>query len=289
MRKSKYFITSDIHSFYRPLRHALNKAGWNKKTKSHILVILGDIFDRGDETMQVHDFIRSIPKERRILVRGNHEDLFLELLNKRFPQAHDFSNGTVKTFCAIAHYPEEALDSHAIRRDYIVGKYGQVGDSPRMEALEFASQRALENFAEVKRLVIESGIPDWLKSDEWVDYYELRDYVMVHSFIPLVADWRTASSKSDWEEARWGCPFDLFDSGAFHEPGKTLVCGHWHSAGFREHYEKLTFDDVDYCYRPEIHRIYRHESDDQEYGEAIIALDACTAISKYVNVLRLED
>ena len=292
MRKTKYFVVSDVHSFYRPLWHALNKAGWGKRTKSHRLVVLGDIFDRGDETLQVYDFIRSIPKDRRILVKGNHEDLFLELLRKRFPQAHDFSNGTVKTFCAIAHYPEKSLDASAVALDYLNGKYGEVDDSDGeayRHAREFAYNRTLENFAEIKRLVIESGIPEWLQSDEWVDYFELKDYVMVHSFIPIGHDWRTAATDSAWKEARWDCPFRLFDDGCFNEPGKTLVCGHWHAAGFREHYEKTAFDDMDFYYKPEIHAIYKHESDNPECGKAIIAIDACTAISNMVNVLTLEE
>ena len=74
----KYFIVSDIHSFFLELRSSLFRAGFRKKNKDHILIVLGDIFDRGPDSKEVYDYIRSIPKERRIL-GNNHTDYRLRI------------------------------------------------------------------------------------------------------------------------------------------------------------------------------------------------------------------
>lgn len=105
----KYFVVSDIHSFYIELKRALDKAGFNKRNKDHTLIVCGDIFDRGPDTLSVYKFLTSIPKKRCILIKGNHELLYEELLDKSFPESHDFSNHTVDTFCQIAGYDPEIL------------------------------------------------------------------------------------------------------------------------------------------------------------------------------------
>ena len=105
----KYFIVSDIHSFYTELKNALKNAGFDKKNKNHTLIVCGDIFDRGPETVEVYKFLSSIPKKRCILINGNHEYLYFELLKKSFPDDYDYSNHTVDTFCQIAGYSTEIL------------------------------------------------------------------------------------------------------------------------------------------------------------------------------------
>lgn len=108
----KYFVTSDIHSFFDEFKSAIDVAGFKPRNKDHTLIVCGDIFDRGQKTVEVFNYLKKIPRKRRILVRGNHEDLFEELLEKSFPDKHDFSNGTVRTFCAIANVKEWYIDPH---------------------------------------------------------------------------------------------------------------------------------------------------------------------------------
>ena len=294
MRKRKYFVTSDVHSYLKPLKRALSAAGWNQGTKSHVLVVLGDIFDRGDETIGVYHFIRSIPKDRRVLVKGNHEELFLDLLKKDVPDSYDYSNGTVKTMCQIAGVPDGYMNGTKLLWDFLDGA-APVGEYDN--AQDYVCQTLHSRFGEIKALVNDSGIPDWLRSDEWVDYFELGDYVMVHSFIPLrepkakmsdyysskeyFPEWRTDATAKEWSDARWGCPYRQYDDGLFKEPGKTLVCGHWHAFDFRSHYEGTTYNEYDIIYDKSIHDIYRHDG--------IMALDACTSMSDKVNVLKIEE
>lgn len=300
MKKLKYFITSDIHSFYKPLRRSLNNARYNKNAKSHRLVILGDIFDRGKDTLKVYEFIRSIPKERRILVKGNHEELFLSLLDKKLPDDYDYSNGTVSTFLQIAQCgDEDILNRTKLIYDFLDNDAQWLGGDKRAErfgaAAQYADKEVAKRFKDVKKKVIASGIPAWLKSDEWVDYFELGDYVMVHSFIPLrdytyFPNWRTGATNREWFDARWGCPYTSFDLGRFEEKGKTLVCGHWHAIDFRHHYGEIDgyYDIEEISLYPEKGPLFRTFKHTNESGESIIALDACTVLSDYVNVLKLE-
>lgn len=230
----KYFVVADIHSFANELFESLKLAGYDKKNKDHKLIVIGDIFDRGNETLEVYKFLKSIPKSRRILIKGNHESLYFELLKKKFPDTWDFSNGTVRTFCHIANYLEECLNFDFYNYD-----------------LRFEN-RPKECWAEIIDLVKNHEITKFLQSDEWLDYYELDKFIFTHSFIPLnkaeayaindktkgysyKADWRTNTTAKGFEESRWGCPWAFYKIGLFDQEaanGKVLVCGHWHTSDF---------------------------------------------------------
>lgn len=44
---------SDIHSYYNEMIDALNKASFDKDNENHILVVCGDLFDRGKQTLEI--------------------------------------------------------------------------------------------------------------------------------------------------------------------------------------------------------------------------------------------
>ena len=114
----KLFCVSDVHSFYTPLKKALDEAGFEKDNPSHYLVSCGDAFDRGSESEEVLHFLMSL--ERKILVKGNHDSLLEELCMREFPYNHDISNGTVRTVNSLGGagegYPREALCGKAHER-----------------------------------------------------------------------------------------------------------------------------------------------------------------------------
>lgn len=234
----KYFVCSDIHSFYKPLIKALKEAGWNKNNKTHVLVVLGDVFDRGHDTVKVYKFLKSIPEGQIVLVKGNHEDLFLELLAKSAPDDYDYANGTVRTFCSIAGVAEKAIDREEVFLDYI-RSHDDTDEIDYAEINAEVDKKCRESFYDIKEKVKKSGVVDWLRSCQWQNYFELDDYVMIHSFIPLrlreedgefygkdyFPTWRYDSTEKEWYKARWGCPFIHYDQGYFKEE-KTLICGH---------------------------------------------------------------
>ena len=236
------FCVSDIHGFADELKVGLKEAGYDKRNKDHILVVVGDIFDRGPKNMAVYNFLKSVPKSRRILIKGNHESLYFELLNKEYPQDHDFSNCTVDTMCEIAGVSTTVFDEDTYAYDWT--RYQK------------ESKISWNKITEIVRI---SPITKWLESDEWLDYAEVGNYIFTHSFIPVRqddglspyyihhrkqsyrADWRNASA-DDWEGARWGCPWRQYKAGLFkaeEEQGKTLVVGHWHASDFYENLKNV--------------------------------------------------
>ena len=97
----RYFIISDIHGYYSVLKEELDKQGFNKDKDT--LISLGDNFDRGDENWEMYRFLSALPNV--ILLRGNHEDCLIDLIDRGYPQSHDFQNKTIDTFTQISeHY-----------------------------------------------------------------------------------------------------------------------------------------------------------------------------------------
>ena len=80
----KYYITADIHGFYSEFHKALDEAGYFTDPEPHKLIILGDIFDRGQEALEMQRFILSLLEQNAvILVRGNHEEMIT--IDKKLP------------------------------------------------------------------------------------------------------------------------------------------------------------------------------------------------------------
>lgn len=298
----KYFVVSDIHSFYDELIKALAEAGYEKNNPNHTLIVCGDIFDRGYQTNEVFKFLTSLPKDRRIFIKGNHESLFKELLEKSFPESHDFFNGTVRTFCQLAGYDEKCLTPFGIG---YAGYYGY--DRGLVDDIS-----AQEYWRDIVRTIKETrkDVLDFLNSSEWKDYYEVGDYIFVHSFIPtyypndkdlyenvyfgksndykkvVVKNWRTDATPAQWEEARWGCPYTQYLAGLFDEEelnGKALVVGHWHTSDFHEKLGEPKFN------KKTGKRIKGVENFGIFNSPHLIAIDGCTAYSKQVNVLVIDE
>ena len=242
-----YFVVSDVHGYYDILKKSLKKAGFNLKNKEHKLIVCGDLFDRGLESIELLNFIQKLLKQDRfIYIRGNHEDLFLECYDEMksmdglFVNPIHYHNGTVSTY-------NQLLGRHD---EYI---------------------NLINNVAK--------------------DYFEFDNYIFVHGWIPVIVnddlpvhyardrrfsfniDWRNAS-KEDWDAARWINGMEAAKKGII-EPGKTIVCGHWHT-GFG-HYNYHMCGDNEFT------------RNDIYYDEGIIALDACTAYSNKINVLVIEE
>lgn len=96
----KYYVTSDIHGFYSELSQALTEAGYFADEEPHKLIVLGDLFDRGSEARFLQQFILELmEKDEVILIRGNHEDMFIDLVtvDEGIPLTHHARNGTYNT------------------------------------------------------------------------------------------------------------------------------------------------------------------------------------------------
>lgn len=284
-----YFISSDIHSFFDEWQKALKRKGFDVNNKDHVIVVVGDIFDRGKKPLEVYEFLRGLPKDRRILIRGNHEALLRDLVERRYAESHDVSNGTEDTLYYIAGLPGSKEHRTSFYRE--CSKLGAKYGSQLWEELRSKYERESRSVYHGKVL----EILDWIYSDEWVNYWETPNHVFVHSWIPTIEhyrfddflmmyvkarkdecrdDWRNAT-QTEWEDAMWGCPWKKA-KGKLNNTGKTIVCGHWHTSDFFNNLTKQRKSDFD-C---PIFKSKRYK---------LIGLDACTAGSGKVNCLVMKE
>lgn len=253
----KYFISSDIHNFYDEYITALKEKKFNINNKNHILIICGDIFDRGSKANEIFYFLKNMKeKNRLILIKGNHESLLKSLIYERdcAPSSADFHNGVVDTI-------------------------------EQLTGLDILSPKE-----EIIRKLKEKGVFELLSSA--LDYYETKNYIFVHGWIPYKIrggkylydpKWREASKK-EWEHARWYNGMELATEGIL-EPEKTIICGHWHCSygNVRREYKSENYTERDYSFLEfsdkNLFKAY--------YGDGIIAIDACTTFTNFCNVLVL--
>lgn len=82
----KYFIFSDIHGRkLSALLEELKNASFDINDDNHILISLGDLFDRGDDNLNLLFFVNEmIKKNRMIVLWGNHEAMLKEFIETSF-------------------------------------------------------------------------------------------------------------------------------------------------------------------------------------------------------------
>ncbi len=268
----KYYVVADVHGFYDLMIKALTEKGYFEDKEPHKLVICGDLFDRGSQAKEMEKFVVDLlEKDEIILIRGNHEDLMLDLVNRLdefvemgIEHTHHYRNRTVRTLMDLT---ESSLGR-------IKQQSGVVAD--RMRATPF----------------LQKIIP------AMKDYLETEHFIFVHGWIPCHAsgyggeagwfnyleNWREMP-KSDWMLARWYNGMLAAFQGCI-EPGKTIVCGHWHCSFGHTYLEKKEIKPLkDGELSPQ--KVF--EDFTPYYGEGVIAIDACTALSKVVNCIVIED
>ena len=193
----KFFVTSDIHSFYKPLTKALDEAGFDPNNKDHWLVVCGDCFDRGPDSKEVLRFIMQL--ERKIIVKGNHDILLEDLCMREFAYSHDFHNGTTKTVQDLGNMGEGyPLDECCQTTWNKTARYREL----------------LVNYFETQNYIF---VHSWIPTNKvGIDAYEYKE------------DWRNATAV-EWDTAMWGNPFYNAQDG-LNKTGKTIVFGHFHTS-----------------------------------------------------------
>ena len=257
----KYYVVADIHGFCSVLKQELQDKGFFDDTEPHKLIVCGDLFDRGQEAVALQEFILELMrKDEIILIRGNHEDLLFRMMDSMevgIPVLHSYHsrNGTVDTVRQLVGKDTVWFDT---RTDAVLTR---LKHTPLMTTI----------------------IPSM------VDYFETRNYIFVHGWIPChqqkvtttyslyepMDDWRGANEEQ-WQDARWINGMEAAYKGIT-EPGKTIVCGHWHTSFGHALYEgkgSVFGGDADYS---------------PYYADGVIALDACTVYSQKINCIVIED
>lgn len=99
----KYFVSADIHGHFDEWMNSLTEKGFDINNPQHKIVLCGDLFDRGHQPKQIIEFILA-HEDKIILIRGNHEDLMQDMINRNHNTSGDLYNGTADTIVDL--YPE---------------------------------------------------------------------------------------------------------------------------------------------------------------------------------------
>lgn len=267
----KYFITSDTHSFFNELLEAIHDKGFEENNPDHKLIICGDVFDRGDQSVEIYDYLRRID-DQFIYIRGNHEDLLMDCVRDiaagRTIGFHHFSNGTVKTIEQLCDLKENELC------------FPRRSDS-------------------VNQLVYDKMKPimEWINTKS-VNYVEIGDNIFVHGWIPVVGDgmdfmgnwknprpapreWWDNENEELWKESRWDNGMALWKQGV-RIPDKTIYMGHYHCSWGWSHIEQKRKEF------PEKNRKDWKQSFEPFIKDGIVAIDSCCAYSGFLNCIVLE-
>lgn len=251
----KYFVISDVHSYYYEMITALILNDFDLDNPDHHVIICGDLFDRGPDAMKCFEFATKMAEQNRLIyIRGNHEDLLIECVGdlylKKPIESHRRSNGTIDTISQFT-----GIGSH----DLLLGLYSS------------------SDFFDKARPLIR-----FIKNNTR-NYFEVDNYIFVHGWLPcsygplqVACDWRTEDA--DWGGARWLNGMNAWAHGARIE-GKTIVCGHWHASWGHSH---LHQDRKEF---PQKNRTDWQKSFVPFEDEGIIAIDGCTAYSGIVNCI----
>lgn len=264
----KYYVVSDVHGFFSLLKQVLQEKGFFEDKEPHKLILCGDMLDRGKETIEMQEFMLNLLHNNELIfVRGNHEDLMIDMLDR-------FENYRWEITLGVSHHNSNGTWDSALQLS-------------RMDEVN-----ALRNTQEFIYKVSESGFYKELIPAS-VDYFETENYIFVHGWIPCFTEdmpawsrrnrhykfnpgWRS-SSKKEWDLARWFNGMELSELRNIVEHGKRIVCGHWHTS-------------YGHCWLENKCSEFGEDADfSPYYGKNIIAIDACTAHSGKVNCLVIED
>jgi len=247
----RYYILADTHGFFTPMIEALRKAGYFDDSGPHKLVILGDLFDRGKEAVKLQEFVNKLVEaDKVILIRGNHEDLYERFVTE--------DNGRPYSIHLSNGTYDTALQLTGYDRVMAQIKHYDFAEAAQKTPFYKTIMPAMR------------------------DYFETEHYVFVHGWIPCARDsrryepvlnWRDAT-KEMWDRARW---YNGMDAAQNNAENKTIICGHWHASYGHAVYEKKGHEfgpDADFS---------------PYYGPGIIAIDACTAYTGFVNCLVIDD
>lgn len=260
----KYYVVADVHGFFTELNAALDEKGFFKDTEPHKLIICGDLLDRGSEAKEIQSFILDLlKKDEVILIRGNHEDLLVDLVENAekwmtpaVMATHHWSNGTIDS---VLQLTGNDLTSSILHPE---GFKQKAKNTPFYKTII----PTMKNFFETKNYIFVHG---------WIPCDVLGQGVSVTDTFIYENNWRTQSIEK-WNKARWLNGMSAASRGVI-EPNKTIVCGHWHCS-------------FGHCVLEGKCREFGTDADfSPYYGNGIIAIDACTAYSGKVNCIVIND
>ena len=202
-QKKKIFVISDIHGHGTLMKQALFSAGFDSNNEEHFLVVLGDLFDRGQENRAVWEYLRGV--KNKVIVKGNHEDILEKTLKTGVVNELQIVNGTLSTLLEFF-------------RNYSGGRICRMSSRVESELRD----RLLRHI------------------NATYDYFETENYIFAHGFLPIDEDGSLEkyayATGEEWYRARWDRWPQRY--GHFKIPnGKTLVVGHTQTAYYASEFD----------------------------------------------------
>lgn len=240
----KYFLFADPHGHYTELKTALLAAGYDETNDNHMLIGLGDYFDRGRENGKMATFLLDQWKKGKArYILGNHDTMLLEFLQ-------GISDGI---FNSVYNGFGNTLEDLARIETWQIVNYNQ----------EYVIENIQKNYP---------GLFELLYQME--DKIEIGNYILTHAGYsnthrdPYHTDkWQVDNWARTDEFIKWFATSDDF------RINKTYIFGHWHAYNLRLNwgYSNTSKPSPE----PFIHRNF-------------IGLDACTVVTKQVNIYIIE-
>jgi len=275
MKTKQIYTISDVHGHFKEMKKALDESGFDENNQDHLLIVCGDIFDRGNENVEMFNYLYRLTQENKaIVIRGNHDTMlvdYLEYSNEPWNYMRNGVNTTIDDFLGRT----KSFESWCL--------------------VDKGCEQTIGSFAEFiteARKEINSKYPNllpWLKSLPW--YYETENYIFAHGAIDTHAvDWKKPHcmlyDKIDWDALSW-------DDGSFLgkrmlNTNKIVVVGHFDTGHLREKYDLGYGDEHSILECKNINIASEDGSSYTVHGHKIF-IDGCTVATKEVNVLKIEE
>lgn len=250
--KKLYFVFSDVHGEYDALAHSLSEAGYDMDNPQHILVSLGDNFDRGRDSHSVYSLLNR--RKDNICIKGNHEAMLEDALKKGGKDSltlfNCLRNGLDKTLSSFSH----------------------------QELAGMVTTDRIDDLIEMIKVRIPFLLP-WLEGLPL--YYETDHYIFVHAGLdPQILNWKD----TDPDFMLWDVKYSHYE---IPRTNKKVIIGHHHAFRVRQHLQALDAHVTDLpsaikCYgNTDEHAPVRYKNK--------IAIDPCSNYTGKVNVLVFED
>jgi serine/threonine protein phosphatase 1 len=247
----KYFIFSDVHGEYDALLEALEKSKFDSNNKEHILVSLGDSFDRGEQNDKVLEFLFNyFSKGRLLLVEGNHDVMLKDYLFTRGDGKNNntwnlMNNGLGATISDFTGIDQNIVITHSVERKEIIEIDTIKNKCPEIYKLldNMQDKIVLGNY-----VLTHAGFSKYFDVNTEKDYWKVNNWANTERFIEQFPEWE----KYDRE--------------------KIYVFGHWHTRKlYKKFYKTESFND----------EIFRHKN--------FIGIDGTTNLTYNVHVLVLTE
>lgn len=210
--KYKYFIFSDTHGCYDELMDSLHKAGFQINNKAHILIGAGDYFDRGSQSANIYAFLFSDKLKNRVyLIRGNHDDMFLDFLsgkdNGYFNCVYNGLANTIESFSNL-----------------------KVNLSMLLYSPEFYTQEII---------ACNPHLIDWLTSMK--KGFQIDNYIITHAGLTNV-NAAEADKPAEWCIDNWALTPEFVKK--YKPDNHTHIVGHWHARQLRDEFNQKASDET---------------------------------------------